>query len=125
MPRPTPVSYPETKRDQYSVVRHWTGFQRLSVASVSGSGVCTVKLPRYLSQPARRAAKARLTSAASDQRATAAGIRSTVSVIPSMCTIRALSPGSSATSWQNDPIALPRGEPAPVGEPASTTAAPR
>ncbi len=39
-----------------------------------------------------------------------------------MWTIRALSPGSSATSWQNEPMALPRGEAVPVGEPASTTA---
>ena len=46
MPRPVPVSYAETKRDQKSVVRHWMGFQTFNMALTTGSGVSTVKRPR-------------------------------------------------------------------------------
>ena len=63
MPRPRPDSYPETNRDQYSVVRHWTWFQKLIMAFVSASGVSTVKRDRYASQSSRRAWNADATSA--------------------------------------------------------------
>ncbi len=46
MPRPVPVSYADTKRDQNKVVRHWMGFHTLSMALTTGSGVSTVKRPR-------------------------------------------------------------------------------
>ena len=46
MPRPSPVSYAEAKRDQWSVVRHWIWFQTLTIAFSSGSGVSTTKRER-------------------------------------------------------------------------------